>query len=178
MNVQQRILRGVYILIGIIVAGTVGYMLIEGWPFLDAIFMTVTTITTVGFQEVHPLTTGGQVFTIFLVIGGVGGALYALTGIIQYIVEGQLGSTFGRRRMKSRIAELKDHIILCGFGRVGQAIAHTLKEEDVPFVVIDSKHESIAKAEYAGFLFIEGDATTDEILKEAGVERASRLISA
>lgn len=178
MNPQRRVLWGVYAFIGIIAIGTGGYMAIEGWALLDALYMTVITITTVGYTEVHPLTSGGRIFGIFLIVGGVGGALYALTGIIQYIVEGQIGTTLGRRRMKARITKLSGHFILCGYGRVGQEIARTFKEEGMPFVVIDSNPESIAQAEQAGYLCLQGDATSDEVLKETGIEQARGLVAA
>jgi voltage-gated potassium channel len=140
--------------------------------------MTVTTITTVGYGEIHPLSHGGQIFSIFLIIGGVGGALYTLTGIMEYVVGGYFRTTLGRRRMKARIAQLSGHFVLCGYGRVGQEIARSFKEEGIPFVVIDNSPESIAQAERAGYLYLLGDATSDEVLKEAGVERARGLVSA
>jgi len=178
MNPPRRLLWGLCALATIIVAGTSGYMVIEGWAFLDALYMTVTTITTVGYTELHPLSSGGRIFTIFLIVGGVGGALYALTGIIDYILEGHFGTTFGRRRMKNKIAELKRHFVLCGFGRVGEEIARTFKEEGVPFVIIDNRPECITRAEQAGYLYLQGDATSDEVLREAGIERARGLVSA
>lgn len=178
MNPQRRLLWGIYALVGIIVVGTGGYMAIEGWSFLDALYMTVITITTVGYAELHPLSTGGRIFSIFLIVGGVGGGLYALTGIITYIIEGHFGTTLGRRRMKDRIAKLKGHFILCGFGRVGEEIARTFKEEGVLFVIIDSNPESIARVEQAGYLYLHGDATSDEVLRKAGIEQARGLVSA
>ncbi|MFC1979893.1 potassium channel family protein [Chloroflexota bacterium] len=178
MNSQKRLLWGLSAFIAIIVAGTAGYVVIEGWPFLDALYMTVITITTVGYAEVHPLSAGGQVFSIFLILGGVGGAIYALTGIVRYIVEGHFGTTLGRRRMKARIAKLKELFILCGYGKVGHEIARTFKEEGVPFVVIDSNPESIAQAEQEGYTYLEGNATSDGLLREAGIERARGLVSA
>jgi len=178
MNTQQRLLRGIYILIGIVIIGTSGYMLIEGWSFSDSLFMTITTITTVGYSEVHPLSDNGQIFTIFLIIGGVGGAIFTLTGIIQYIIEGNFAAARGRRRMKTKIAELKGHLILCGYGRVGEEIARVFKEEDVPFVVIDNNPEITAKLEQTGYLYVQGDATIDEVLNEAGIETAKGLVVA
>jgi len=156
----------------------IGYEVIEGWTFLDALYMTVITITTVGFTEVHPLSYAGRIFTIFLIIGGVGGALYILTTVGQYILEGQFGITMGRRRMKAKIAKLKEHFILCGYGRVGQEIAHVFSEERAPFVIIDNNEQQVAKAEGAGYLCLFADATSDEALKEAGIERARGLVSA
>jgi voltage-gated potassium channel len=178
MNSLRRLVWSIGALVAIIVIGVIGYMVIEGWGFLDAIYMTITTITTVGFREVHPLSDAGRIFSIFIIIGGVGGALYVLTTVMGYILEGQFGITVGRRRMKSRIARLKDHFILCGYGRVGQEIARAFSEEGVPFIIIANNEEHIAKAEKDGYLYIFGDATSDEVLKEAGTERAHGLVSA
>jgi voltage-gated potassium channel len=178
MDSARRVLWGIVALLAVTVIGTIGYTVIEDWPILDSVYMTIITITTVGYAEVQPLTAGGRIFSIFLIIGGVGGALYTLTGIIQYIIEGNIGTTWGRRRMKNKIAQLKGHFILCGFGRVGEEIANTFKEEDVPFVVIDNRPECIARAEQAGYLYLQGDATSDEVLKEAGIERARGLVAA
>jgi len=153
-------------------------MVIEGWSFLDSLYMTVIAITTVGFNEVHELSIGGRIFSIALITGGVGGALYTLTGIIEYVLEGAIGTTWGRRRMNYKISQLKDHIILCGFGRVGEAIAVIFHEEGVPFVVIDNRPGSITRLEQSGYLYLEGDATSDEVLKEAGIEKARGLVAA
>lgn len=143
MSPIRRLLWGVCVLVIIIVAGVIGYVVIEGWSFIDAIYMTIVTITTVGYAEVHPLSAGGRIFSIFLIVGGVSGALYTLSVIAGYIIEGHLGTTLGRRRMERNIAKLKRHFILCGYGRVGREIAHIFTEEGVPFVVIDKDRESI-----------------------------------
>jgi len=178
MNPSRRVLWGVCALIAIIAIGVIGYTAIEGWAFLDSLYMTIITITTVGYNEVHPLTSGGRIFSIFLIVGGVGGVLYAITGIVQYIVEGNIGTTWERRRMKNKIAKLKGHFILCGLGRVGEQIARTFKAEEVPFVIVDNRPECIARAEQAGYLYLQGDATLDEVLREAGIERARGLVAA
>ena len=178
MSSLRRLLSAIYAFVIIVAIGVAGYMIIEGWSFLDSIYMTITTITTVGFREVYPLSDAGRIFSIFLIIGGVGGALYILTTIMGYIIEGQFGITMGRRRMKTKIAKLKKHFILCGYGRVGQAIAVTLSEEGAPFVIISKDEEDVAKAEKEGYLAILGDATDDDVLKEAGIERAYGLVSA
>lgn len=178
MGPTRRLLWGIFAFGAVIVIGVIGYSIIEGWPFSDSLYMTIITITTVGYSEVHPLSTGGRIFSIFLIVGGVGGALYALTGIIRYIVEGQFGITLGRRRMQARIAKMKGHFILCGFGGVGEEIANTFKDEKVPFVVIDNSSDRIARAEQAGYLYLQGDATSDETLKEAGIKQARGLVAA
>jgi voltage-gated potassium channel len=178
MGSLRRLLFAIYAFIIIVAIGVIGYMVIEHWTFLDALYMTVTTITTVGFKEVYPLSDAGRIFSIFLIIGGVGGALYILTTIMGYLIEGQFDITLGRRRMKNKIARLKNHFIICGYGRVGEAIAQTFGEEGTPFVIISNNEEHVARAEKEGYLAIFGDATDDEVLKEAGIARAYGLVSA
>jgi voltage-gated potassium channel len=118
-----RIFQGLAALLGIFLFGTIGYRIIEGWSFLDSLYMTAITISTVGYGEIHPLSTGGRIFSIILILAGVGTAFYILTSLVQYLLEGEFGIRLGRQRMESRIAKLHNHLILCGFGRVGQEIA-------------------------------------------------------
>jgi len=178
MSTAKRLIVAVLALLAILVIGTAGYMVIEGWNFPDALYMTVITITTVGYLEVHPMTEAGRVFTMVLLIGGVGGALYTLTAIVQYVMEGSLGITLGRRQMRNHIAGLRNHFIICGYGRVGQEIARVIAEEGVPFVVVDKDKEAIAHAEMDGRLYIMADAADEAVLKEAGIDRARGLIVA
>jgi len=178
MSPTRRILWGVGILVAIIATGITGYMVIEGWSFLDSFYMTIITITTVGYDEVHPLTTSGRIFSIVLMIGGVSSALYIFSTVIAYIIEGHFGITLGRRRMKAKIDKLKRHFILCGYGRVGEEIAHTFSQEAVPFVVIDNRPDNATMAEEKGYLCVLGDATSDKVLMEAGIERARGLVAA
>lgn len=178
MEPQKRLRRGLIILGSIVATGTIGYMLIEGWSSIDAVYMTIITISTVGYGEVNPLSHAGRIFSIFLIVGGVGGGLFVLTAFIEYIVEGKLGLTRRRRQMKAKIAKLKDHFILCGYGRVGEEIALTFNEESAPFVIIDSRQDNFAAAEAEGYLCLLGDATSDKVLMEAGIERARGLVAA
>jgi len=177
-QIHRRLRRGIIILISIIAAGIIGYMLIEGWSPSDAGYMTIITITTVGYGEVHPLSHGGQIFTAILIIGGVSGALFVLSALVEYAIEGRFGIVRRRRQMKAKIAKLKDHYILCGYGRVGEDIARAFKEEGVDFVVVDSRPENIGMAQEAGYLCLEGDATSDKLLLEVGIERARGLVAA
>src|SRR5688572_28099208 len=158
-------------------AGTLGYMLIEGWNVIDALYMTITTMATVGFGEIHPLSPRGRVFTIGLIILGVGGALYLLTTMMQFVFEGHLGRDLERRRMQRRIDGLRDHFILCGFGRVGRQVSHDFKVADVPFVVIDVNQSSLDLAAAEGYLCVRGDAADDDTLRRAGIERARGLVT-
>jgi voltage-gated potassium channel len=178
MSVSKKLTIAAGFLVGIIVVGIAGYMLIEGWDFMDALYMTVISVTTTGFSEVHVLNTAGRLFTVFLIIGGSGGAVYALTVIVQYVMEGQLGSALWRRNMKNRVNHLKNHFILCGYGRVGQEIARILAAEKAEFVIVDKSREAISQAELDNHLYIMADAASDEALKEAGIERARGLIVA
>ena len=180
MSPRRRLVYIALALLVVIAAGTVGYKLIGGdeWSFLDALYMTVTTLSTVGFKEVHDLSATGRIFTILLVIGGVGVMFYSLGTIFQYFIEGQLTDIFEGRRMKEGIAKLKDHIIICGYGQVGREVALTFKGEGVPFVVIDQNQEAIAKADKDGHLYIQGNATRDDTLDEAGIQRARGLVAA
>jgi voltage-gated potassium channel len=178
VSLPRRVLPALYVLVIIIGSGVTGYILIERWSFIDALYMTILTITTVGYGEVHPLSQGGKIFSIVLMIGGVGGVLYTLSLLIQYLLEGQLGITLRRRRMKTEIAKLKEHFILCGYGRMGQEIAHAFNDEGIPFVVIENRQESAARAGEDGYLYLQGDATNDEVLKEARIESARGLVAA
>ncbi len=158
--------------------GVAGYIIIEGLSFFDAVYQTVTTITTAGFGEVKPLSTGGRVFTLVLIVVGIVIILYVLTGVMQIAVEGELENILGARRMKGKIERLKDHYILCGFGRVGEEIALEFASRHLPFVVVESNSEAIERAQDRGYLLLKGDATSDVILKQAGIERARVLLAA
>jgi voltage-gated potassium channel len=175
---ERRLLVAALLLPALLVLGVAGYMLIEGWSFLDALYMTVTTVTTVGFREVKPLSDGGRIFTIFLILFGVGVAFYILTTLVATVVEGDLGLALGVRRMKGRIEALSDHYILCGFGRVGEEIAREFSDRKIPFVIVESVPDSLERARKKGLLIVEGDAATDATLLEAGVQRARCLLAA
>lgn len=178
MNPRQRFLWVVYALLLIIAIGVIGYMTIESWSFLDALYMTVITISTVGYAEVHTLSAAGRAFSIVLIIGGVGVMLYSLTTLVQYFIEGRFTNTLGRRRMKEKVAKLKEHIILCGYGRVGKEVARVFESEGTPFIVVDLDQEAITKAADDGYLCLQGNATTDSVLNEAGIQYARGLVAA
>jgi voltage-gated potassium channel len=181
-NGQKSPLRRLYIagvaMLALLAIGVAGYMIIEDWSFVDALYMTVIGVTTVGFTEVEPLSDGGHLFTIFVVLFGVGIALYTLTVLVQTVVEGELAAVLGVRRMNARIDALTDHYILCGFGRVGSEIAREFKERDASFVIIERTLEAIERCLRHGYLVVEGDATEDDILIEAGIMQARVLMAA
>jgi voltage-gated potassium channel len=172
------VVRAVILLVAITIIGTTGYILIEDYPFLDALYMTVIVLTTIGFGEIRPLDDEGRIFTIFLAIFGVGAIFYTLLAVFQFIIEGELGNILGVQRMRSQIQSLSDHFILCGYGRVGEEIAHEFVERKVPFVVIDNNADAVERARRRSIPLLVGDGTADEILREAGIERASCLLAA
>jgi voltage-gated potassium channel len=158
----------------VLVGGVVGYRLL-GLSTVDAIYQTVITLTTVGFREVEEFDTGLKVFTIFLIVIGVGTVLYTFTLVVQMVVEGQLREILGRRRMDRKIAELNGHVVICGWGRVGRAVALDLEREGRHVVVIDSNRERLADVTLPTIV---GDATHDDTLRAAGIERAHSLVAA
>ena len=155
--------------------GTIGYMVVEGWNFMDSLYMTVITISTTGYREVHELSSKGMIFTIVLTVVGVGTALIAFTTGARFILEGELRQIFGRKKLERKIKELKDHYIICGYGRMGRIIARELQEEGVQFVVVEK--DPAALEEKKDVLVVMGDATRDHTLKEAGIDKACGLIS-
>ncbi len=174
-DLRKKLIQVLALTVLIITFGTAGYMVIEGWNFLDAIYMTITTLATVGFQEVHELSLRGRLFTIFLIFGGVGTVLYALSTGARVILEGELKEIFWRKKLEKRIKELKDHYIICGYGRMGKIVSKELQTEGVKCVVIEKTPANLEEKE--DVLLLRGDATRDNVLREAGIERASGLIS-
>ncbi len=161
-----------------LVIGTVGFTVISGYPVFDAFYMTLTTMTTVGYGEIHPLDRAGRIFNSFLIIFGVSTILVAIGAMTQTIIELELGDAFGRRRQKRMIENLKNHFIVCGFGRVGQGAAEELKHSGVPFVVVDVQPERVEAAIRTGMLAVAADSTRDDTLRQVGVERARGLVAA
>jgi voltage-gated potassium channel len=173
----RRIFPAMIFLAAIVVVGILGYKFIEKWTVLDSVYMVVITLSTVGFEEVHPLSPAGKVFTIFLIVGGVGSAIYAAGQIAEIIVAGEMTGYRKRRSMDKKIREMKDHYIICGFGRVGHQVAQVFETRQVPFVVIDTKKESREELEAKGVPVLIGDATDDTVLMAAGINRAKGLIA-
>lgn len=161
-----------------LVIGVLGYRFIADYGWVDAIYMTVITITTVGFAEVNPLTPEAKIFTIFLILGSVIIVGYAITVITEYIINKSTSNTFKQKRVQKQINNLKDHIIVCGYGRNGMQAVEKLRAYNKPFVIVESDEEIVARFEDENTLFIKGNANEDEILLEAGVERAHTLITA
>jgi voltage-gated potassium channel len=161
----------------IVAGGTLGFILIDHYPPFDAFYMTLITISTVGYAEVHPLSHAGRVFNSFLIFFGVTIMLLAIGGMTQAIIELELNQYFGKRRNKKMIDQLHDHYIVCGFGRVGRGAAYELQRAGVPFLVVDNNEDHVEWAIKDGMLGVLADATDDETLKESGVLRAKGLIA-
>ncbi len=175
-------LRRRLILIGLALAlvlsfGTVGFMSIEHYPVFDAFYMTLTTVTTVGYAEIRALSHAGRVFNSFLILFGVTTIFLAVGAMTQTVIELELNQFFGKRRVKGMIDKLENHIILCGFGRVGRGAAEELRKAGASFVVIDNNEERVERAIKAGMLAVLADASRDETLRDVGIARAKGLIA-
>ena len=168
----------VALLVLICAGGTVGYVVIEGWSAWDAFYMTIITITTVGYKEVHDLSRAGQAFTIVLLIAGVGAALYSFTLLATVVVEGGLPKRLQRRHHERMLETIKDHFIICGYGRIGSIVARQFNRQGVPYVVIERSPERLQVAIEDGALGVEADASREEVLKRVGIARARGLIAA
>jgi voltage-gated potassium channel len=173
----RRLLPATIILTVIVLVGILGYEVIERWTFLEATYMVITTLFTVGFQEVRPLSSAGKIFTMFIIVGGVGSAIYAAGQAVEIIVEGEMTGYRKRKRMDKKISEMKQHYIICGFGRVGHQVSQAFESSRIPYVVIDSKKETLEELEEKDVPSIIGDATSDSVLIEAGIRSAKGLIA-
>ena len=166
------------LILTVLVAGTAGYVLIEGWSWWDAFYMTVITITTVGYGEVHPLSNAGRAFTIVIILGGVGTFFYGFTQFTALRAGGQLMEGRERRRHARMLDSLADHFILCGFGRMGEIIAREFARQHVPFVVVERSSDRVHSAMEQGFLAVEADASSEEVLRRVRIGHAKGFIAA
>jgi voltage-gated potassium channel len=162
----------------VVLGGTVGYVVIEDWSYWDALYMTVTTVATVGYREVHPLSRPGEAFTLVLVIGGVGTALYAFSTIAAIVVEGGWHRFLLQRRLNRMLDNLTNHFILCGYGRIGSIIADEFHRRTTPFVIVDTDAGRVQAAQARGYAAIHADASHDDTLVGAGIQRARGLVAA
>jgi voltage-gated potassium channel len=158
--------------------GTVGYMVVEGWGAWDGFFMTLTTVSTVGYREVHPLSRAGEVFTSLVILAGVGTAFYTATLLVAAVVEGGVLTRLDRRRRNRMLDELHDHFIVCGYGRIGSVIVEEFQRQGVPFVVIEQAPDRMQTVLALGAMAVEADASHEDVLIRLGVERARGLIAA
>lgn len=178
MDPVRHLKISIFVLALLVSLGTVGFMGIEGWDFLDALYMTIITLSTVGFKEVHPPDEAGKVFIILLIIFGVSVIGYIVGSLAQIMFEGQFQRIIGRKKVEKKIDGLSDHYIICGFGRMGSLICKEFSAKPLAFVVVEKDQATIEKLKEEGYLFLAGNATDDETLLKAGIKRAKGLISA
>jgi len=172
--VARRFLLDLARLVGFVLFGALGFMLVEHWNFLDSLFMTVITLTTVGYGETHPLSTAGKLYTILLILIGAGVVLSVLSDMVDIFLRFNLGA----RRMRQKIAKLRDHQIVCGYGRTGQEVITHFNHNKIDFVLIEVDHERAKLAAEAGHLVLQGDASSDEVLLNAQIETAKGIVCA
>ncbi len=176
-HLRRRLTIVAVALIATLAGGTIGFVTIEHYPVFDAFYMTLTTVTTVGYGEIRGLSRTGRIFNSFVIGFGVTIMLLAIGAMTQTVIELELNQFFGKRRVRNMIDKLHDHIILCGFGRVGRGAAEELSHAKIPFVVIDHNEERVERAMRAGMLAVVADASRDETLREVGIARAKGLIA-
>lgn len=177
MDRLRNAVVGIGLLLLLTLAGTLGYMRLEGYTVGEAVFMTITVLSTVGLQP-RPLGAGGQVLTVVLIVLGLGVVLYTVALVTQQVIEGEFRSIFGRRRMKHVIDAMQGHVVVCSYGRMGRMVCRELAAKPTPFVVVENDEAVARRAEEDGYAVLVGDATDEDTLREAGLARASALVSA
>jgi voltage-gated potassium channel len=174
---RQRIIQALFVPVILVLAGTVGYHLIEGWTLFDSLYVTIITLTTIGYGDLAPTTVAGRGFTMVLVLVGVFSLFYAATALIRALVSGELQTILGRQLMERNLAQLQNHLIVCGYGRMGRLVCREFSARGLPFVVIDLEPLNLENFKVPHGIALHGDATSDEILKRAGIDRARALVT-
>ena len=174
-DTARHLITGFIILLVTILTGIFGFMIIEGWNLNDSLYMTVITITTTGFQEVHPLSDAGHLFTVILIIMSFGTIFYIGGTGVQYVIESKF---IRKRRMIKQMEKFKDHYIVCGFGRMGSHICEKLEEAKVPFIVVENNPSNFARLDSLGHVYDKGDAASDDTLLRVGIKKAKGLVAA
>src|SRR5438270_2143418 len=174
----RRVRLAAILLAIVITVGVTGYMVIDGWPLLDSFYMVIITISTVGYTEVHAQGAPGRLFTSGLIVVGVGTMLYGFGVFAETLADNAFGRYRRERQWQRELNQLRDHFIICGYGRIGTQIVAEFEDHKVPYVVIDQTEEALERIRAEGLMHIEGDASKEEVLKQAGIERAKGLVSA
>ena len=177
IQTRTNIIFPTLLLLLIAAIGTYGYFFIEQWPLLDCFYMTIITLSTVGYGEIHKLSHTGKIFTSFLIITGVGSMGYALGSITQFLIEGQIYKILGQKKMEKEIQKLAGHYIVCGYGGVGRQVCQELMSRKIKILVVESNADTIIQAQKDGFLALQRDATNEDFLIEAGIKKAKALIT-
>ncbi|RZM74878.1 potassium channel family protein [Leptolyngbya iicbica] len=178
LRTRRHLIGGACALLGVVISGVLWYRLVEGWTWLDAVYMSVITLATVGFAEVQPLGARGRIFTIVLILMGVVVIGYILNSFSEALIQGHFQAGIRLRQRRRLMDSLQQHYIICGFGRTGRQVAAEFSLERIPFIVVDSDENSIQAAQSLGFITYQGDATQDQVLQRVGIERALCLIAA
>ncbi|MBN1930321.1 MAG: potassium channel protein [Desulfobacterales bacterium] len=177
MDSTRHLILSLLLAFFIIVLGTTGYVIIEGWEILDAVYMTIITLATVGYGEVHAISRIGKIYTILLIILGTGFYLYILAAVVQFMVEGRIRILLGRRRLDKKINRLRNHYIVCGYGRIGKVLCKKLRLKPIDLVVIEKNPELNRLMDEEGILYLSGDAADESTLLKAGIEHAKGLVA-
>ncbi|MFZ0613377.1 MAG: potassium channel protein [Desulfobacterales bacterium] len=175
---SRRIRIAFILLFCTITFGTLGYHVTEGMPFFDAFYMTMITISTVGFSEIKPLSTSGRIVTILIISTGITIGAYTISTLLRMFIEGELGKIFGRRKLERDISAMRGHFIICGYGRIGSIICLELKADSIPFIIIEEDPAKNGDMEKQGYLYINMDATSEEALMKAGITSAKGIVTA
>jgi voltage-gated potassium channel len=178
MTESKKLRYSLLMLSGIIALGTCGYYFVEHMPLFEAFYMTIITLSTVGFAEVVPLSQAGRAITVVIIVLGISVGAYTIGMLVRALVEGELVKIFGRRKVQKQIAELKNHFIICGFGRIGRIVCSELYADDIDFVVIEQDPSAIEQIEARKYLYLIMDATTEEALLQAGIMAAKGIVTA
>ena len=177
-KIGSRLSNAVVLMVAVLAGGTMGYHVIEGWGYFDSFYMTVITVSTVGFREVRQMSDGGRMLTMAIIIMGVSMVAYAGSGLMEELVENRIRHVLGRRRVEKKIGRLKGHIIVCGYGRMGRMLAQELTALEQSFVVVENQAQRTSVAEESGHTYVLGDARQEAVLKLAGIEQARALVAA
>ncbi len=174
----KKLAMAIGVLSGVLIFGALGYHYVEDMTFFDALYMTIITISTVGFSEIKPLSVGGRMITIVLITVGISSGTYVIGMVLKFFIEGELLKVFGRRKLERKISNLKDHFIICGFGRIGKIICTELEADNIKFIVIEQDPDAIEDLEKARYFYIQADATTEEALLKSGIADARGIVTA
>ena len=178
MERTTHLIITVLLAVVLVAFGTTGYMLIEKWPFLDSLYMTLITYSTVGYGEIRQISQNGRIFTLVLIVLGASLFLYIIGNVVQFLVEGRIRLILGRRKLDKQISQLSNHFIVCGYGRMGRAFCRYLTQKNLPFVAIEKNTDRLTAMNEDHILYLVGGATEESILIKAGIQKASHLITA
>lgn len=175
---RLKLITALTYLIIVIVVGVLGLMYFENWPLLTAVWATIVSLSTTGYRDIVPVTIGGRIFMMILIVAGVGVVAYSLGAIVSITIESQINRMMGRNTMEKTIRALNNHIIICGAGRVGMSVLEIIRGENIPYVLLEQNPETVARLQVEGIVAMAGDASDDEVLLRAGIQRARGIITA